>query len=141
MAVEKTCDFAHFNEILNKAEKAPFSKVLGIRILKAQKGYVELALDTKQDLANHIGILHGGVTASLCDSAMGFAVMTLGIVPVTVEMKLNYLAPGSIGHTLIAKGKVVKEGKTLIITDGEVYDGERLIAKSSGTYFCTSVEK
>ena len=127
-------------EILNKAAQAPFGQKLGIKIIKAEKGYVELELDTNQDLANHIGIVHGGVTATLCDTAMGFAAMSVGVLPVTVEMKVNYLSPGSIGDKLIAKGKVVKEGQTLIVADGEVYDGETLIAKSLGTYFIQSVQ-
>jgi len=135
MVIDKTGDAIVFNEILSRAVKAPFNKKLGIKMTKVQKGSVELELDTSRDLANGLGIVHGGVTASLCDSAMGFAAMTLGVFPVTVEMKLNFLSPGSIDERLIAKGKIIKEGKTLIIADGEVYNGGKLIAKSLGTYF------
>lgn len=135
MVFNKTEDATVFNEILERSVQAPFNKKLGIKIIKAKKGSVELELDPKPDLANGLGIVHGGVTASLCDSAMGFAVMTLGIVPVTVEMKLNYLSPGSIDQKLIAKGAVVKEGRTLIIAESQVYSGEKLVAKSLGTYF------
>ncbi|NLZ54490.1 MAG: PaaI family thioesterase [Thermoanaerobacteraceae bacterium] len=135
MVIGKTGDVSDFNEILSKAVQAPFNKKLDIKIINVQKGSVELELDTNRDLANGLGIVHGGVTASLCDSAMGFAAMTLGVFPVTVEMKLNFLSPGSIGDRLIAKGKIIKEGKTLIIADGEVYSGNKLIAKSLGTYF------
>jgi len=135
MAEDKTIDTTAINEILERAVAAPFNRKLDIRIKKAQRGSVELELDTHPDLANALGIVHGGVTATLCDSAMGFAAMTLGVHPVTVEMKLNYLSPGSIGERLIGKGKVIREGKTLIITEGEVFSGKNLIAKAVGTYF------
>jgi len=135
MTGNKTGDTLVFNEILKKAVEAPFNKKLGIKIVKAQRGSVVLELDANPDLANLHGIVHGGVTATLCDSAMGFAAMTLGVSPVTVEMKLNYLLPGRIGERLIAKGKIIKEGKTLIIADGEVYSGDNLIVKGLGTYF------
>ena len=67
--------------------------------------------------------------------------MTLGINPVTVEMKLNYLAPGSVDGKLIAKGKVVKAGRTLVISEGEVYHKDKLIAKSLGTYYVKNPTK
>jgi len=135
MVIDKTENVTDLNEFLSRAVQAPFNKKLGIKIIKVQKGSVELELDTNPDLANGLGIVHGGVTASLCDSAMGFAAMTLGTLPVTVEMKLNFLLPGSIDKTLVAKGRIVKEGKALIIAEGEVYSGGKLIAKSLGTYF------
>lgn len=135
MVIDKTENVTDLNEFLSRAVQAPFNKKLGIKIIKVQKGMVELELATNRDLANGLGIVHGGVTASLCDSAMGFAAMTLGVFPVTVEMKLNFLSPGSIDDRLIAKGKIVKEGKALIIAEGEVYNGGKLIAKSLGTYF------
>lgn len=141
MAIDKTEDVTLFNEILKKSMKAPFNEKLGIKLVKAERGRVILELDTKRDLANGIGIVHGGVTASLCDTAMGAAAMTLGINPVTVEMKLNFLSPGSIESVLVAEGRIVKEGQTLIISEGEVYNGDKLIAKSLGTYFVQKSNK
>ena len=141
MAMDKTGDAIVLNRILESAVQAPFNKKLDIKIVKVQRGSVDLELDTNPDLANGIGIVHGGVTASLCDSAMGFAVMTLGFFPLTVEMKLNYLLPGRIGDRLIAKGKIIKEGKSLMIVEGEIYSGEKLIVKGIGTYLAQKPKK
>lgn len=141
MAIDKTEDITLINDILKESVKAPFNEKLGVKLIEAQKGRAVLELDAKQGLTNGLGIIHGGVTASLCDNAMGFAAMTLGIIPVTVEMKLNFLSPGSIEGTLVAKGRIVKEGRTLIIGEGEVYNGDKLIAKSLGTYFAQKSEK
>jgi acyl-CoA thioesterase len=66
---------------------------------------------------------------------MGATVMTLGINPMTVEMKVNYLSPGGTDGKLIAIGKIVKNGRTLVIAESEVYYKDKMIAKSLGTYF------
>ena len=74
--------------------RLPFNEKLGIKVLESDEGRVIIALESKQDFTNSNGIIHGGVTASLCDTAMGASVMTLGINTITVEMKVNYLSPG-----------------------------------------------
>lgn len=56
-------------------------------------------------------------------------------------MKLNYLLPGRIGDRLIAKGKIIKEGKSLMIVEGEIYSGEKLIVKGIGTYLAQKPKK
>jgi len=69
------------------------------------------------------GFVHGGVVGMIADSAAGYAAMT--VVPetasvLTVEFKMNLVAPAD-GEKLIARGKVVRPGKTLIITQAEVF--------------------
>ncbi len=112
-----------------------FNEKLGIKVLESDEGRVIIALESKQDFTNSNGIIHGGVTASLCDTAMGASVMTLGINTITVEMKVNYLSPGGTDGKLIAIGKIVKRGRTFVIAESEVYYKDKLIAKSLGTYF------
>lgn len=126
------------NELIKeffKKIESPFDKKLGVKLIDAQESRVVIELGVNQDLTNSSGIVHGGVTASLCDTAMGASIMTLGVDPVTVEMKLNYLYPGGTDSKLIAIGKVVKQGRTLIIAEGDVYCKDKLIARSLGTYF------
>lgn len=118
-----------------KNMESPFDKKMGIELKKAEKGSAILELQTKQDFTNSLGIIHGGIIASLCDAAMGAAVMTLGIYPITVEMKLNYLFPGDVDRKLVAIGSIVKKGRTFMIIEGEVYHKDQLIAKSLGTYY------
>ncbi len=122
------------NDYLKKLD-CPFNKKLGIKVIESNEGRVIIALESKQDFTNSNGIIHGGVTASLCDTAMGASVMTLGINTITVEMKVNYLSPGGTDGKLIAIGKIVKRGRTFVIAESEVYYKDKLIAKSLGTYF------
>ncbi len=69
------------------------------------------------------GFVHGGVVGMIADSAAGYAAMTM--VPasasvLTVEYKMNLVAPAD-GERLVARGKVVRPGRTLIITQAEVF--------------------
>ena len=69
------------------------------------------------------GFVHGGVVGMIADSAAGYAAMTM--VPasasvLTVEYKMNLMAPAD-GDQLIARGKVVRAGRTLIVTQAEVF--------------------
>jgi uncharacterized protein (TIGR00369 family) len=94
-------------------------------------------LKVTQSLTQNAGVAHGGVAASLIDSAVGLALCTL-IEPkqliTTVEMKVNYLAPAPRG-ILKAKGKIIHNGKRIAVGEAEVRgrDGT-LVAKGLATY-------
>ena len=112
---------------------------LGARLGRVQPGEVEIDVDYHEGLSQQHGFFHAGVTSTIVDSAGGYAGFTLfpaGSSILTVEFKINLLAPAH-GERLIAIGKVVKPGRTLTICDGEVYvlrDGEhRLCAKMQQT--------
>ncbi|MCR4431395.1 MAG: PaaI family thioesterase [Tepidanaerobacteraceae bacterium] len=124
-----------FEEIIEKSFNSPFHKLLNFELMELGRGTAVVEMDAKENVQNALGIVHGGATASLCDTAMGIAVRSLGTIPTTVEMKVNYLLPGPMGKRLRAVGKVIKEGRTIIVAEGEIYCDERLIAKSIGTYF------
>ncbi|WP_422444931.1 PaaI family thioesterase [Thermoanaerobacterium sp. DL9XJH110] len=135
-AVNRGIDESLFNEIVEKTFPSPYHLLLGFELIEIERGKAVVRMDAGNELLNAMKIVHGGATASLCDTAMGFAARSLGAVPTTVEMKVNYLAPGLPGEKLTAVGKVIKEGKNLIVTEGEIFDKRgKLIVKSSGTYF------
>ena len=74
------------------------------------------------DLAQQNGYVHGGVVTSIADTAAGFAAMTLvepGSDVLTTELKVNFLRPAGSG-LLVAKGRVIKPGRTLIIVQADV---------------------
>lgn len=101
---------------------------------------VEVAL--KPELTQQRGFLHGGVTAALADTAAGFAAYSLmpaGSSPLTVEFKINLMAP-AVGERFVAAGQVVRGGRLLSIVDTEVFavSGGRSkpIAKMLATLIC-----
>ncbi len=94
-----------------------------------EHGQTEIHLPLWSGVEQQHGFVHGGVVGMIADSAAGYAAMSM--VPasasvLTVEYKMNLLAPAD-GEKLIARGKVVRPGRTLIVTQAEVFavkDGE-----------------
>ena len=88
-----------------------------------EHGLTEIHLPHWQGVEQQHGFVHGGVVGMIADSAAGYAAMTM--VPasdsvLTLEFKLNLVAPAD-GEKLIARGQVVRSGRTLIVTKAEVF--------------------
>lgn len=102
--------------------RQPFMTVLGATITALAPGRCEITLPYRRELTQQHGYLHGGVVAALADNACGYAAFTLmpaDATVVSVEFKLNFLAP-AVGEALIARGRVRKAGRTLTVVEAEV---------------------
>ncbi len=117
-----------------------FIQTLGARMGERRKGYVEMILDNRPEIAQELGYVHGGVVGTLADTAAGHAAMTVlppGHGTTTAEYKINFLAP-AIGSRVIARGRVLKQGRTITVLQSDVFhvhDGaERLCATAVLTY-------
>jgi uncharacterized protein (TIGR00369 family) len=98
-------------------------RLIGARLVTLRPGYCAIELPYRQDLTQQHGYVHAGIVSAIADSAGGYAGFTLfpddaGVL--TVEYKLNLIAPAA-GERLVAEAQVVKPGRTLSITRGEVY--------------------
>ncbi len=94
----------------------------GAELLEVAPGTVVLRLPFSDRVTQQQGFFHGGVVASLADSAGGYAAMTMldeGLEIVSVEYKVNFLAP-AVGDELIATGTLVRAGKRLLVSTAEV---------------------
>ncbi len=99
-----------------------YMATIGAEILRVAPGEVDLGLAFRADLTQQHGYLHAGVITALVDSACGFAAFTLmpaGSGVVSVEFKVNLLAP-AVGERMIARGRVLRPGRTLTVCSGEV---------------------
>lgn len=88
-----------------------------------ETGKVEIHVPHWQGIEQQHGFIHGGVVGMIADSAGGYAAMTLlaeDVSVLTVEYKMNLLSPAD-GDKLIARGQVIKPGRTLIITQIDVF--------------------
>lgn len=88
-----------------------------------ETGLVEIHLPHWEGVQQQHGFVHGGVVGMIADSAGGYAAMSctpLGASVLSVEYKLNFLAPAQ-GQSLIARGSVVRQGRSLIVTQAEVF--------------------
>jgi uncharacterized protein (TIGR00369 family) len=76
-----------------------------------------------QELTQQHGYFHAGVTAAIADSASGYAAYSLMPADssvLTVEYKINLVAPAE-GDALVARGRVLRSGKTLKICAADVF--------------------
>lgn len=92
-------------------------QLLGAEMREVEAGRVLIALPFKPELTQQHGFFHGGATATIADSAGGYAGFTLfgpGESVLTVEFKLNLIAPAD-GDCLYAEGRVKKPGRTPLL--------------------------
>lgn len=118
--------------------KNKFNHYLGIEIEQLDEESCTAVLKIRPELYNSIeGVVHGGVTSTLADVAMGYAAAphTDGVQQcVTVESKINYLSPAR-GEYLKAQSKVIKRGGKIIIMEAHITtDDGTLVAIALGTY-------
>jgi len=110
--------------------------LMGAKLDRVAPGEVDISLDFRDDLAQQSGALHAGTVAAIADTACGLAALSMmpaGSGVVSVEFKLNLLAP-AVGAHFVAKGRVVRAGKTLSVCTADVIaDGERVVATMLGT--------
>ena len=98
-------------------------KLIGAEMREVAPGYCAIGLVPRPEIAQQHGYVHAGVVSTIVDSAGGYAGFTLFPAEssvLTVEFKINLLAPAE-GDRLLAEGFVVKSGRTLVITRGEVH--------------------
>jgi uncharacterized protein (TIGR00369 family) len=100
-----------------------FMGTLGVELVHLAPGEVDLAMPHRPQLTQQHGYFHAGTTATIADTAAGYAALSLfppGTGVLTVEFKVNLLRPAE-GERLIARGRVIKPGRTLTICRSEVY--------------------
>jgi uncharacterized protein (TIGR00369 family) len=118
-------------------EAVPFLKLLGIEVESVGAGTATLLVPVREDLMRNDAIVHGGVLASLIDSAFAFAIIPIldeGERTVTVDMTIHYLRPLSGGFAK-AVARVVRAGRRVITVSAELFDeNDKLAATALSTY-------
>jgi uncharacterized protein (TIGR00369 family) len=104
-------------------ERQAAMRLIGAILTDLGPGHCTIVLPYRADLTQQDGFIHAGIISAIADSAGGYAGFTLfpaGSNVLTVEYKLNLLAPGR-GEQLVAEAEVIKSGRTFVITRGDVY--------------------
>jgi len=114
-------------------------KTIGATLESVEPGIVVIEMPWAQALTQQHGFLHAGMVATGLDSACGYAgfsLMPSDAAVLTVEYKINLLAPAQ-GQRFRMVGEVVKPGRTLTNVEGKAYaidgDREKLIATMNAT--------
>lgn len=123
----------------NATEDIPtIGRLLHMRFDTVEYGSVAFSLNTRPDFANPLGTVHGGIAATMLDSAMGCAVHTTlppGTGYTTLELKVNYVRSVTTdGRTLTATGTIVHSGRRTATAEGKVHDQDgKLVAHGTTT--------
>lgn len=116
-----------------------FSKWLGIEVLEIREGYSKIKMAIRQEMINGFGIVHGGITFSLSDSAFAFACNNRNNLSVALDTSINFMKPVHVGDVLIAEAKEMHNGKSTGLYQVSVFNqNDHLIALFKGTCFRTN---
>ena len=114
-------------------------KLVNASLGAIRPGEVEIEFPFQPSLTQHHGFIHAGIVSTVLDSACGYAAFSLmpeGAAVLTIEFKVHLLAPAK-GQHFRAVGKVKKPGRTITVTEGELYvhsdGGPKLTATMTGT--------
>lgn len=116
-----------------------FSQWLGIELLDVKDGYSKVKMLVRNEMVNGFGIVHGGVTFSLADSAFAFACNNRNVLSVALDTSINFLKPVQVGDELIAEAVELHNGKStglysILITNQK----DMLVAVFKGNCFRTN---
>ena len=117
----------------------PYSKLLGMTVVKAEDGHVWLEAEPKFEFYNPMNRIHGGWLASIMDCVLGCAILTKlgpGIGAGTVQLSVNYVRKVSVeSGVLRAEGRVMHSGRSMLTATAEIRDnmGE-LCVHGTGTF-------
>ena len=132
-------DDSYEMRIRSSFAKQGLMTTLGATLGDLAPGRVEIALRPHPGISQQHGFIHAGAISAIADTAAGYAALSLmpaGRGVLTTEFKINLVAP-AVGDRMIARGRVVKAGRTLTLAQTEVFaergGEEKLIALLTAT--------
>ena len=114
-------------------------KTFGATLTVASKEGIEIRMPYREELTQQHGFLHAGVVSTILDSACGLA--ALAHMPakanvLAIEYKINFVSPAK-GDTFVARGRVVKAGRTISVCSGNVFSVTNGAEKLAATMIST----
>ena len=117
--------------------RLPLAKLFGMELVDVELDRAVISIVIGDDLRQPSGVLHGGVTASLIDTAMAFAVRTrlaIDDATATIDLTIHYLRPHITGKCTCT-ATVLRAGKRIFAVSADVVNEEgKLIATGLSTY-------
>jgi acyl-CoA thioesterase len=117
----------------------PFSQWLGIQKISVEPGKCVLKMQVKKEMLNGFGILHGGVTFSLADSAFAFASNSRGKKAFSIDNNISYLTKVQEGDELTAKAEEISLSEKIGIYNVTILNKEQqIVAVFKGSVYRSS---
>lgn len=132
--------FSPRNPDYKKAVQTSFAKQgvmahIGATLVKVEPGFCEIEMPYAEELCQQHGFIHAGIVSTVADSAggyAGFSLMPEGDGVLTIEYKVNLMAPAA-GEKLIARGQVIRAGKTITVAQSDAYMVQNGVEKHCAT--------
>ena len=118
-------------------ESVPFAHLLKLELGEMKRGAATLHLEVRDELRQNNGVVHGGVIASLVDTAAAFAILTLlekDQTSTTVDLTIHYLRPLLSGQST-AQARVVRAGRRIMVIAVDVLDETKTLVATALTTF------
>ena len=129
----KALTAAQTRRIQKAVATVPYAHLLGIELDEISEGVATLGLNVRQELKQNHGVVHGGAIASLIDTAMAFAIITMlapGERVTTVDLTVSYLRPLTKGR-ITARAGVVRSGRRLLVVSADVFGDDGILASTA----------
>ena len=134
-------DIDYAKRVRESFARQKLMQTIGATLASVSPGVITIELPYRDDLTQQHGYLHAGIITAVVDSACGYAALTMtpaGAEVLSVEFKINLLSPAK-GESFLARGKVIKAGRTLFVCEGEALSfalgQEKKIAHMLATMF------
>ena len=115
-------DYEKIREHRNKNNH--FARLLGIETTVVREGYAEGFMEYRPDLANPIGVVHGGALFTMIDAIGGSAAASHGIHCATSTITVQYLRPAGAQGKFRCVARELKAGRKISSVQAEIYDEE-----------------
>ena len=113
-------------------EEHPFARHLGFRTVALGTGLAEVAVTPQPEHANFLGSLDGALVTCLIDHASAYAASGLGKNVVGAQFSQNMLRPAPFEGELVARARVVHDGRKTVVTEAAVTDARgKIVARAS----------
>ena len=128
-------------EVLRRIHEAfarvPYAQLLGIEVGEIERGAATLYLRVRDELKQNLGVVHGGATASLIDTASAFAILSV-LEPeettTTIDLTIHYLRPLTKGQAT-ARARVLRAGRRVLVISVDVLDETEALAATALTSY------
>ncbi len=121
----------------NDPPKTTFNRTLGMKLLEVKKGYARLELDSRVEVSQPAGVMHGGASFGLADAAVAMALVGTygtGSMLLTIEMKINYLEAIPVGSLATAEAYILRSSKRSAYAEVDIWADGKLAARANTTY-------
>ncbi|WP_315819482.1 hotdog fold thioesterase [Paraflavitalea speifideaquila] len=122
-------------------QKDAFSQWLGIKVIEVREGYCKLQMTLRDEMLNGFGVIHGGITFSLADSALAFACNNRNNLSLALDVSITFTKSGLPGDLFTAEAKEVHNGRsTGLYLISVTNQNNQPVAVFKGTCFRTGKE-